>query len=337
MPAGNIADLALSLQTAKGTAAASQQFRTYLTGGGFAPARETADVEETSASRLRAQSFVARASGAGEPQFAVRPNLIGLALYAAMGAKAVTGASDPYTHTFTLALTQPWLTAWRSLGGALWERFVDCKIASLNFESGAGGILQATANIVGLTPSSQTSAGSPPAAEVTEPFLHMDGKGQFVFEGATISRVSAMRVQIGTGVELDYGDGITPDGAEEGMIEAMIETEQTISDFALWNRFHYGSASPAANAPATPTVLELGAPGLSIKYTKRQASGAAASPERSLEFTATKVQVAAIEGQEINTDGSPLKRTVRYRIIEPASGSGLTAILKNGTASYPAV
>ena len=336
MPAGNIADIGVALQSAKGVASASAQHRVYLTGGGVAPDRTVADVEETSGTRLRAQSFVSQVAVGGEPSFAVRPASIGLFLYAAMGAKAVTGAADPYTHTFTLALTQPWLTVWRMLGGTLFERFVDCKLSSLNFESGAGGILTATAGIVGLTPSSQTS-GEAIAVEGVEPFTHMDGKGQFVFEGVTLSRVSAMRVNIGTGVEADYGDGITADGAEEGMIEAIIETEQTISDFALWNRFHYGTAVPADNAPPIPTVIELGAPGLSIKYTKRQASGAAATPERSLEFTATKVQIAAIEGQESNTDGSPLTRTVRYRIVEPASGSGLTAVLKNGQATYPAI
>lgn len=337
MPAGNIADISIALQAAKGTPSAAGQHRSYLMGGGIDPTREVNDVEETSSSRLRSTAFVGQVSVEGEPQIAARPNILGLLLHGAMGAKAVSGASDPYTHTFTLANSQPYLTIWRMLGGALFERFVDCKIASLTFESEAGGVLAVTAGIVGLSSASKTTAETSVAAEVTEPFLHMDGKGQFVFEGAALSRISSMSIEIGTNVEASFGDAIVADAAEEGMHEITVTTEQTISDFAAWNRFHYGSASPADNAAPTPTVIELGAPGLSIKYSKRQANGTDATPERSLTFTATRVQIAEISGQEPNTDGSPITRTVTYKVYQPSGGgSGLTAVLKNGVASYPA-
>jgi hypothetical protein len=174
--------------------------------------------------------------------------------------------------------------------------------------------------------------------ETTEPFLHMDARSQLSFEGSPVSRIRRNRIVIATGAEAQYGDAIVGDEVSEGMHEITIETEQIVSDFALWNRFHYGSASPADNAPATPTVIELGAPGLDIKYTKRQASGAAATPERSLQFTATRVQVAEIAAIDPNTDGTPLARTVTYKVYQPAAGgSGLTAVLKNSTASYPAI
>lgn len=338
MVAGNIADLSISLQAAKGTPAATGQFRTYLMGGGLGPAREISDVEETSSSRLRSQAFVSQVSVEGEPQMAVRAKYIGALLYAAMGAKAVSGAADPWTHTFTLANTQPYLTLFRMLGGALFERFSDCKIASLTFESTAGGILAVTASIVGLTPASKTAAEVTVLPETTEPFLHMDAKSLFVFEGSVVSRISSSTLTIETGAEVSFGDAITGDAAEEGMYEVTLETEQTIADFALWNRFHYGSASPADNAVATPTVIELGAPGISIKYAKRTSTGVEATPARSLEFTATRVQIADIAGQDPNTDGSPLTRSVTYKIYQPAAGgSGLTAILKNDQTAYTAI
>jgi hypothetical protein len=336
--AGNIADLSFSLQAAKGTAAATGQHRSYLTGGGFGPTREINDVEETSSSRLRSTAFVGQVAAEGEPVMAVRPSMIGLLLHAAMGAKAVSGAADPWTHTFTLALTQPYLTVFRMLGGLLFERFTDVKVSSLAFESSAGGILQVTASLIGLSPASKTAAEVTVQPETTEPFLHMDARSQLSFEGSPVSRIRRNRIVIATGAEAQYGDAIVGDEVSEGMHEITIETEQIVSDFALWNRFHYGSASPADNAPATPTVIELGAPGLDIKYTKRQASGAAATPERSLQFTATRVQVAEIAAIDPNTDGTPLARTVTYKVYQPAAGgSGLTAVLKNSTASYPAI
>lgn len=336
MVAGNIADLGFAIQTAKGTPSASAIERSYLMGGGVDPVDTINDVEESSSTRLRTISYKGRVEISGSPQMAVRPNMIGLLLYGAMGAKAVSGASDPFTHTFTLAATQPYLTIFRMLGGVLFERFSDCKIAALNFESTAGGVLAVTAEIVGATPAFKTTQDTVIAAEATEPFLHTDGKGQFVWEGSPISRVSAMRINIGTGVQGTQGDSLLSDAIEEGMQEITVETEQIITDWQLWNRFHYGSASPADNAAATPTVVTLGAPGISIIYSKRQANGTDATPARSLQFTATNVQIANIEPTEPNTNGDPLARTVSYKIYQPASGSGLTAVLKNSRATYTA-
>jgi len=337
MVAGNIADLGFAIQTAKGTPSASGIERSFLMGGGVDPNETINDVEESSSTRLRSISYKARAEIGGSPQMAVRPNMIGLLLYAAMGAKSVSGASDPWTHTFTLAPTQPYISIFRMLGGVLFERFSDCKIGALNFESTASGILTVTAEIVGAIGAFKTTQDVVVAAEATEPFLHTDVKGQIVFEGSAISRVSAMRINLGTGVQGTQGDALTSDAVEEGMQEIVVETEQIITDWALWNRFHYGSATPADNAAITPTVVTLGAPGISIIYSKRQANGTDATPARSLTFTATSVQVAAIEPTEANADGSPLQRTVRYKIYQPSGGaSGLTAVLKNGRSTYTA-
>lgn len=335
MPAGNIADLAIGLQAAKGTASVVSSVRTYLMDGGLAPVKETADVEETSGGRLRNTAYVRSVRGEGSPKIAVRPDVIGMLLYGAMGAKAVTGAADPWTHTFTLAATQPYLTFWRQLSG-LFERFADCKITSLNFESTSGGILAATIGIVGLSPAWKSTVEPTGAAETTEPFLHMDGKGQFLVETVPVASISAARVNFATGASAIYGDSVTGDQVAEGMQEAIIEAEQTITNYAEWNRFHYGTATPADNAVPSPVIVELAGSGIDFKWTKRTSTGVAASPERSLQFTATRVQILAVEGQDSNNDGTPIKRTVRYKVYSPASGSGLTAILKNGKATYTA-
>lgn len=333
MVAGNVADIAVGIQAAKGTPSVVSSQRTFLMDGGIIPVRETADVEETSGGRLRNTAFVRSVRGEGSPKFAARPGILGIALYGAMGAKAVTGASDPYTHTFTLALTQPYLTVWRSLNG-LFERFSDCKVTSLNLESTAGGVLAATWGLVALAPAWKSAIEPTGAAETTEPFLHMDGKGQFLIETVPIGGISAARLNFGTGASAQWGDSIVADQVSEGMIEAVIETEQTISNFAEWNRFHYGTTTPADNAAPTPGIIELAASGIDFKWSKRTTTGADATPARSLQITATRLQILAIEGQDSNNNGDPIKRTVRYKVYSPASGSGLTAILKNGVTSY---
>jgi hypothetical protein len=337
MVAGNVADLGFGIQAAKGTAATASINRSYLMGGGMAPARAAADIEESSSGRLRNSAYIQSVAVEGDPQMAMRPNIVGLLLYAAMGAKAVTGAGDPWTHTFTLFPTQPYVTIWRMLGAALFERFTDCKATSLAIESTATGLVTVTVGFAGITPQFQTAAEVAVPAEVTEPFLHRDGKGQFLVETVPVSALSRVALSIETGAEGVYGDGVAADQIVEQMIGITLETEQTITNFAEWNRFHYGSATPANNAPPTPGIIELAGSGLDFKWSKRDLAGAVATPERSLQLTATRVQIAGVSGQDVNASGAPLTRQVTYKIYQPSGAvSGLTAVLKNSQATYPA-
>lgn len=341
MPPGNIADLAMAVQAAKGTASLVSSHRVYLTGGDqIAAVPNVADVEETTSSRLRNAAFLASVQVEGAPQIAVRPKWIGLGLWGAMGAKAVAGVADPWAHTFTLASVQPYLTFWAMQANLLFERFADCKITSLNLQSDSNGILQATMGVLGLTPASKTAPETTAAVEgitaADTPFTHMDGKGQFLVETVPVAAIRSARIRFGTGVETAPGDAVTPQDVVEGMQVVEYETEQTVQNFAEWNRFHYGTTTPADNAVHTPNVIELAGSGLDWKWAKRDTAGAVATPERSLQFTATRVQIASVSRAAFNTDGTPLTRTVTYKIYQPASGSGLTAILKNGVAAYAA-
>jgi len=113
-----------------------------------------------------------------------------------------------------------------------------------------------------------------------------------------------------------------------------VQTRQTLVDYQLWNRLHYGSATPTNGDPATRDILELGGSpaGIDFKY-ERPGGG----NERSVEFLLPRLQVQSIEGVEPNTDGSPLKQTVTYKAYQPGSGSGLTVTLMNSVTDYAAV
>jgi hypothetical protein len=336
--AGNVLDLGLSLQSAKGVASATASHRIYLTGGNVGPEEDIADLEETSGSRLRSGSYVQQHRVGGSPAAYGRPDWIGLALYAAMGVKAVTGSADPWTHTFTLALVQPWLTFWRMQGALLFEQFVDCKLAGLTLRSAARGALTAEMSVVGLTGKSRTVAETTVAVEKIPTFMHADGKGVFLVETVPVASIEQITITINTGVGLQQGDSITPNDATEGLLDINVETVQAITNFAEWNRVHYGSATPADNAPLTPNVIELAGTGIDFGWAKRGADGIAlAAPERSLHVAATRLQIRPPTGLDPNTSGDPLKQTISYHVYEPASGSGLSAVLKNGKASYIAV
>src|SRR5688572_27404672 len=98
-----IHDLGFAKQSAEGVAAAAAAFRVRLSGGTVGPVRTINDLAETSRDRLRARAYVGQVGVDGNPSMFSRPASLGLLLYGAMGTKAVSGAGDPYTHTFTLA------------------------------------------------------------------------------------------------------------------------------------------------------------------------------------------------------------------------------------------
>lgn len=342
MPASNIADLSMAVQTAKGTAAAgtpaTTMSRVYLAGGGLAAMKDTADLEETSSGRLRSANYVSQVRAGGSPEFFVRPEMIGWLLWAAMGAKATTGASDPYTHTFTLALTQPYMTWWRMLGGALFEKFMDVKVASLAFHSEAGGPLRVTAELLGLTPAFQTTAMTVATVETVDTFMHADAKALLMFEGAAVASIGTIDLTITNNVQISQGPDVVGFQVVEGQQDITLAVQQVITDFASYNRMIYGSNTPANNATPSPNVIELASSAvIDIGYAKRDAAGAVRTPERSLHFTADRLAIANVEGIEADPGGDPISQTVTYKVYQPSGGtSGLTAILKNGKSTYAA-
>lgn len=328
---GNDADIALAIQAAKGTPSTVSSQRLFMLSGGIAGAKDVSDVEETSSGRLRSTAYVGQVRGEGSPSFAVRPVSIGLLLYLAMGAKAVTGASDPYTHTFTLASTLPWCTVWRRLANGLYERFSDAKVNTLSLRSEAGGILAAEVGFMMLTPAHQTAAeatATPEAAAAV--FVHHDGQGALLYEGVAAAEVRRTSVAINNNLSLQQGDAVSGYDLVEQQQDITLETEHVIQNFDLYRRWMYGAASPANNAAPSRDVLELGGSGIDFKWTRP------GTPERSLRIQAPRVQVQQPTGHDPNASGAPIVETRTHKVYLPGSGSGLTATLKNGQASYVA-
>jgi len=336
---GNIAEIAIALQAAQGTAAAAAQHRMRLSGGGLPIMRDVADIEESSGDVLLDSTFVARVRLEGSPAFVARPNFVGLLAYGALGAKAVSGAGDPWTHTLTLApspFTLPWLTVWAMLANGQFVKCKDALVGSLTFESSAGGLLIVTATIIGKDPRYNTSAQHTTdmgavAVETLDPLIHGDATGALKVEGTAVSSISRAKVEIVNGAEAQYGDSITPDMITVARRTLNVETEQIIGDFALWNRLHFGSATPSAGDAPTRSILELGGSpaGVDFKYTR-----GGVTPARSLQLLVPRLQLVSLGGLDMNTQGEPIRQTATYRAFRPAAGSPMSVIAVNGTAAY---
>lgn len=334
MVAGNVADLGIGVQSAKGTALANSQERVYLTGGGVETMRTVSVLDETSSGRTPNNSVVNMVGANGSIPMYARPDSLGIFLYGAFGAVAHTGAGDPWTHTYTFALTQPWLTLWKNIGGLLFERYIDNKIGDLELISEKGQPLRVTAPILGLSPRylGTAESGSPAAADNAAPFMHYDGKGALKLETVAIASIERIRILIPSGLVAQQGDDVEGSDVTEGQRRATIETVNIITDLAQYNRFHYGTATPSAGDPPTKNVVELAGTGVDYKWTR---VAAATPPERSLQITATRLQIASVSGFTPTPNGDALKQTVIYNVFQPSGGgSAMTAILKNGKATH---
>lgn len=328
MTAGNIADLALAIQAAKGTAAAAAQYRTFLLGGGLSPDRVVNDLEETSGTRVRSRSYPSMVSVTGTPEIAVRSDVIGLILVGALGSVSTTGVG-PYVHEVVPAGTVPWLSAWRMLGEYVFERFVDNKIAQLVITSEAGQPLKAAMTIEGLRPNSQTThTQSVILVSDDDPFMHYDGAGAFLVEGVAVSEIDRIVLTINNTATKLQGDSLHPFTVSEGMLNIGLEIGHVISDPDLYNRFHYGSEAPADNAEATTEILELTG---GIDFTWEQPGGDI------LQIVAERVQLKTLGGYDPNTSGDPLKSAQTYQVYQPGDGGpAIVATLTNDEEEYAA-
>lgn len=333
---GNQFDIGLALQSAKGVTVADNlvQYRFPVTGGGLNADKVVNPIDETAQGRVRNTNYVAAINLDGSPSLAARPDVLGMLLFGVMGAKVSAAGPDPFAHTFTLADNQPYFTMWKRVGpvasGGYYEKYRDCKIVALTLASSAEGILLATPTIMGLRVANAAAAASAVAiGNGPVVFAHHHGDGGMLIEGAAVGSIADITVTIGGDATRIRGTSLYGSHVAEQMRAITIDTTQLI-DWSLVRRALYGTAAPADTAAPSASVLELAAPGLDFKWTIPGA------PERSLQITAARTQVR-VDNVDPNTDGAPLMAGVHYDVFQPTDGStALTAVLKNGVASYPA-
>lgn len=332
MVASNIGDVSFALQSAKGAAATVSQFRLYPSGGEQPHATaDLQDLEEMTGARMLSDPFMGELAVTGSTQYHVRPETVAPILYGVLGAQAVTGAGDPYTHTFTPAASLPYWTFWRMLGNGLAEKFVDCIITRVVLHGESYQPLTMTVDVMGLTPSYVTPAEATVTPETTNHFMHSDAAGALQVEATALSCIRAFDLTIDNGAQAVPGDSVSACDISVGRLSVEATTTQLVTSFALWNRVHYGSATPANGAAHITTPLELGGSpaGLDWKWTRIAAS-------RTLEILVPRVVVPPFDLQG-SVSGDPLTVEVPYRAYQPAAGASITAkVLNSKSGTYAA-
>lgn len=326
-----IGEIALAIQSAKGSPAASSTQRSNVIALDRFPPYSLNSNPEVRSTRIEGAPWVPAGAGGTATNFAivVRPKIIGAILYAALGAKSVSGASDPFTHTFTMGTTLPFLTAWRHFAGIVDGRASDVRISRLVLSAKAGGVVTCVASIVGAPVAYRTAQETTAAIETADFFLHRHGAGALLVEGSSFSTIDAWTLTIDTGVSLMQSLA-GPIPRLQGKLAISLQISHRVTDASLWKRMIYGSSSPANLAAPATGPLTLGGSPVGVQFTLT----AAASPERSLRIAIPQVALGPIDGLEPDDQWRPIEQETSLRAYAPAAGSPITATLKNSQSSY---
>lgn len=333
-------------QTAKGTpiagVAATKAF--IQVGGDFSVAREDGSEPWSDLSRFGSQTdFVNTIIGEGNPAIEAQPETLAYISWLFFGQESVTGAADPWTHTFEPgSSTGFWSTWWVRVGQSVIRRqkFADCLITSLVLEGSTGAkVVRATPTILSLDPGITYDSPDPSAAidtnEDAEPFRYTEGVGTFDVSGTVIEGQSQFTVTWDNAISPYYGDDVTPVDLVVGVpsIGLAITILADADGFAEFNKRIYGTAAPAAGTEPLKALESLGSYGFTL--TRKNASGNL-SPIRDLDLAIPGVRWMPDVAIPANPDGGPVEISLAGAVRKTTGAAHTTLAIRNGDAAYSA-
>lgn len=251
---GNQASWSVKKQSAKGTPDTTYTNRLPFTDGNIAPARTVDQLSETDANRDQGVSFVQVLGVEGNPGSYVRDDTFHSILELALGASAPAGATN-FTHTATPANALPYFTAYKELGGTLFEQFNDCKVNELTISAEAGQPLTFTLDIVGR---SAIRLAAQPAAITALPLDSVAppnfNNAAVTLAGGATSLVSSFELTISNNVTTQQTDDAVPYDVVEGQREVSLGFNMLFETLDEYNKFHYGAAAGTTQSASLATT-----------------------------------------------------------------------------------
>lgn len=241
-----IADVGIAKQTAKGSAASEPTYQFGVKGGQVAQVEVTQDVEDLTSGK-RVAGHANRTMAVPGAQWTTRAwiDQVGLLLYAALGGYGVTGAG-PYTHTFTLAESLPYLTVWGTLNGNH-HRLDDSKLDELELSWTGNEPVEVGATFIGLDLTPGVSDPTPGDDVTCDTYLTpVGGTFKVDVDGATpaAAPITAGSVSIANGISAEPISGtITPDDVEEARADLNVSLTLKAANLNVWREAVFGSAA----------------------------------------------------------------------------------------------
>lgn len=320
-----IAKVGVAKQTGKGSAASAPEYGHGVTDGSVLNVDVQQDLDDlTSGSRTSAG--VIRTGVMSGQEFTTRafPGSVGLYLYGALGAKAVTGtAPGPYTHVLTPGSGDlPYLTVFGTLDSNIYS-VRDFKVDEIGFSF--DGTSPVEMNVTGMgTVLGFPVAFTPVTDETSVAYLRTAG-GTFSVDvdggsgTAATSRITSGSITMSNNLDpIMLSASIVPDDVFPGRLEVSCSFDIVPDDLNLWRTIVTGS-SGGTTASGSPVYGSF-----SVQFT---------DGTNTLTLAATKVAFTT-EFPAADPAGGAVTLTLEGIAVQPSGGSSITATLVNSVASY---
>jgi hypothetical protein len=252
--------VAIAKQSAKGTPAGAPTIKLKLSAApSIAPIKERGRYEVTDIGRDAGPGYTSRLAVGGSFQCYMEPAAMALLWYLVLGANADAGAG-PYTHTATPANDLPYCTIWRSVGGVLTERFVDCKIGSVSIEGTSGNPFAVSIAFDGLSATYGDATGDALAALEPAGYLFPELFAALKFD-TVAQKCHALRFGIANNLSPHQSDDYFNDDVDPGKREVTLGVDFRFTGptaFPDYKTLLYGAGTalvPAVSTHAFQVIL----------------------------------------------------------------------------------
>lgn len=236
----------LAKQTGKGAIAANPAFVHGLAGGGISLEISQEADPLTSAYLAPAGTFRDQAAAGASIDTRAFAKAIGIYLLAALG-NVVTSGTGPYTHTFTLGSSLPYLTVFEKKGDGAIVAVRDCKLDELELAWEGNKPVTVSAKFAGTVLSfPATFTGTVDESDSALYFTPVGGTFSYDVDSGTPveSPVKSGKITIKRSAEPQYNSGAIEAGdVAEGMCDVEIGLTVNPDDTTLWRTIATGAAA----------------------------------------------------------------------------------------------
>lgn len=332
---GHDYQVAIAKQTAKGTAASTAEFAIPVFEADFNPVQDRIRHEVADGNAYRPGGFITTNRAEGRAVFASFPDSVSRLLHAHMGADAVTGAADPWTHTITRSATQPWHTVWvkRPVPGGTyqWDRFEDVRARGLDIMWASGTQLKVGLDMLGLEAVVDASAPTittTNSLDNSEEYHTWAGSTLLLDIDATPAVTQVSNLQEATirlayeGMEPIYTDEVTPQDIHQGLWSVEFSTSGFLQDYGAYKATFFGSDT-ASDTGLSSTIVKG-----SLDFTFPVGPVANADREMTVAIPSVEFQMTA---PAVDVSAGPVPVQITGILSKPASGEPVTFTVKNAT------
>lgn len=317
-----LVQLGIAKQTAKASAAAAPVNVVGLTGGKVYDVElEESDLDTTWNNRVMAGYDRTQAVPVVDATVVAMPKSIGTLLLATLGGLATTGAG-PYTHTFTIADTLPYVTLWGKMGGTDSSRTHDAKVDSFEFSWEKSAAATVKVKFLGCEFDPSIAFPTPGAgvAEVVSSGVLKGMGGTFTVDGAS-ARVIGGSIKIENGLDVIVPSyRVLPDDVIEARAAIEVSLKIKPDNLTFWRKIVTGTTGGTA-VSANPLLGQF--------------TTAFAGPSSSTLTFSTADSIAWTSSMpDADPNGGAAELTLTGRVVIPATGNPITVTLINGVTSY---